>query len=91
MTGVQTCALPISHVKIDDKTQTVESGGLWYQESLPAETVLMSIVHSEKTRLPGSNLSAQEILDTVKTRFLQLGGKATTGQGVARFVPGDAA
>jgi hypothetical protein len=31
-----------AHVKIDQSKGTVETGGLWYQESLPAETVLVA-------------------------------------------------
>ena len=33
-----------AHIRLDNDTKTVERGGLWYQESLPAESVLAGLV-----------------------------------------------
>jgi CRISPR-associated protein Cmr4 len=72
-----------AHVKIDPKTGTVETGALWYQESLPAETVLVSLLRADER-----NGTAEAILKSAgEARYLQLGGKATTGQGVVSIVP----
>jgi len=74
-----------AHVRIAQETGTVDPGALWYQEALPAETVLVSLFRTEQR--PGSS-SPQTVLQTVSAeRVLQMGGKATTGQGLVRFVP----
>ncbi len=79
-----------AHIRIDDQTGTVESGALWYEETLPAETVLVSLFRAGKLVANGQPPS-----DTFKAllspaagglRTLQLGGNATTGQGLVRLV-----
>ena len=74
--------------KLDDKSGTVKEGALWYQEALPAESVLSGILQADKPRRNGNGLSAESVLDMVTVRQdLQLGGKASTGMGWARFIP----
>jgi CRISPR-associated protein Cmr4 len=75
-----------AHIRLDNETKTVERGGLWYQESLPAETVLAGIaVASDVSAVNGrSKQSAADLLKHVGSLtngLVQLGGKATTGQG----------
>jgi len=75
-----------AHIRLNNDTKTVERGGLWYQESLPAESVLSGlVVAADVTAANGrSKRTATELLGHVEslTRGLvQLGGKATTGQG----------
>jgi CRISPR-associated protein Cmr4 len=74
-----------AHVSIDQTKGTVVAGGLWYQESLPAETVLVSVLRTEGRKGSGADPEAKlkAILDE---QFLQIGGKATTGQGMVRLV-----
>jgi CRISPR-associated protein Cmr4 len=75
-----------AHIRLSNETKTVERGGLWYQESLPTETVLAGIVvASDVTAVNGrSQQSAADLLRHVTSLtkgLVQLGGKATTGQG----------
>ena len=75
-----------AHIRLDNDTKTVAQGALWYQESLPAETVLAGIaVASKVSAVKGrSECSAKELLDHVASLtdgLVQLGGKATVGQG----------
>lgn len=75
-----------AHIRLNDDTKTVERGGLWYQESLPAESVLSGlVVAADVTAANGrSKRTATELLDHVESLtkgLVQLGGKATTGQG----------
>jgi CRISPR-associated protein Cmr4 len=73
-----------AHVAIDHTLGTVnrEEGALWYQESLPAETVLVSIA-----RLDGKRGDEKSALTAITAQtYLQVGGKATTGQGLVRMV-----
>ena len=50
---------------------------LWYQESLPAETVLVSLIKV------GAGADSPNGL--FQERVLQIGGKASTGHGLVRF------
>jgi CRISPR-associated protein Cmr4 len=73
-----------ARIHLQEESKTVMNGGLWYEESLPAETVLSGLMLT--TPRPGK-LSAEEIgqeLDQLVTRPLQLGGKSTTGRGLCR-------
>lgn len=74
-----------AHIKISDETGAVEGGALWYQESLPAETVLVSLFRTEK-RMGGNVDPEVKLKPLLQERILQIGGKATTGQGMVRIV-----
>ncbi len=75
-----------AHVRLNNETKTVERGALWYQESLPAESVLAGIAVAAEVSAANGRFKreAAELLDHVAslTRSLvQLGGKSTVGQG----------
>lgn len=80
-------AIPVNaHIAIDNKTKTVKRGALWYAESLPAETLLYSIVGAQQSRNHKQKLTANEVLSEFKGQlfaqpYLQLGGNETTGMG----------
>ena len=85
-TGTQVDA----RVKIQEDSKTVADGQLWYEESLPTETILAGIVWCGpvfgQNRRDGAvsktdllNAFAQEACD------LQIGGKATVGRGRVRM------
>jgi CRISPR-associated protein Cmr4 len=76
-----------ARIKLDDKTKTVdqEVGGLWYEEALPAETVLVALAAAAPLRLHGETFGADAVFDLVgrlSGGSLQFGGKATVGYGV---------
>lgn len=78
-----------ARVRIDDATKTVQDGALWYEESLPAETILAGMVWCDRV-FPGAGvretISPQELLtEFTRDKLLQIGGKATTGKGLVRF------
>jgi len=75
-----------AHIRLSPDTKTVERGALWYQESLPAESVLAGITVAANVEAANgrSKRSAEALLDHVATltaSLVQLGGKATVGQG----------
>lgn len=81
-------AIPVNaHIALDSATKTVKSGALWYQETLPAETLLYSLVGAHQSRSKDFAKSANELLDYfveelfAKAPYLQLGGNETTGMG----------
>lgn len=73
-----------AHIRLDNETKTVQRGALWYQESLPAESVLAGIVVASDIKATSRARKANVLLDHVASLtngLVQLGGKATTGQG----------
>lgn len=75
-----------AHIRLNNEAKTVERGGLWYQESLPAETVLAGLVVASSVNAVNGRFKreAAELLDHVASLtqgLVQLGGKANTGQG----------
>ena len=71
-----------ARVALDDATKTVKRGALWYEESLPTESVLFGLVSATHAR-------AGELLRHIDrdlcAKNLQLGGKATIGRGVCHI------
>ncbi|MBB1126679.1 type III-B CRISPR module RAMP protein Cmr4 [Thiospirillum jenense] len=80
-------ATPVNpHICIDNATKTVKPGALWYEETLPPDTLLYVALHAQSARMKGSNQSAAEVLKHVTTElfqrpYLQLGGNETVGMG----------
>lgn len=83
-TGTEVAA----RVRINDETKTVASGALWYEESLPTETILAGLVWCDKVYggKNSENRSAEEMLEhfCAAPLHLQIGGKATVGKGLVR-------
>lgn len=69
---------------IPDK-KTVQRGGLWYEEALPAETVLSGLLVATKVRVKSED-DVFEVVHKTLTQHptIQLGGKATVGRGLCR-------
>lgn len=84
-------AIPVNaHNALDSKTKTVKQGALWYEESLPAETVLYVVVGAQPSRHPNYDKKADELLTDFTRQlfgsqpYVQLGGNETTGMGWCR-------
>lgn len=69
--------------------RTVKSGALWWEESLPPETLLLGTLLATRGLKPDHTLAAQDVLDAALggERVLQFGGKATVGRGRCRLLP----
>jgi len=76
----------IPRIALEKEKKTVRKGALWYEESLPAETILSGMVVAQAV---GKNASTPNIVfDAVKTcikKPLQVGGNATVGSGICRL------
>lgn len=78
-----------ARIKLREDSKTVQDGGLWYEEALPAETILSGIVLATPTGR--SNKNTEEVLNILSGlmgKTLQLGGKATVGRGICRVLMG---
>lgn len=73
-----------ARVRIAPERKTVEKGALWYEESLPTETILAGIVWCDKI-FPQNSATQEQLMQkfcsTERERHLQMGGKATVGKG----------
>lgn len=74
-----------ARIKLQEQSKTVESGGLWYEEALPTETILSGLTVIAPTIAAGK--SDQEIYNRLLQlmgKTVQFGGKATVGRGLCR-------
>jgi CRISPR-associated protein Cmr4 len=76
-----------AHIAIDNGSKTVRNGALWYEETLPPETVLYCALSACRARDDKNSLGAEAILASVTQElfgaspYLQLGGNETVGMG----------
>jgi len=82
---LQTATEITARIKLRDDTKTVQKGGLWYEESLPTETILCGLVAA--TPVESIGLNSDQILETIEGllgRTIQFGGNASVGRGLCR-------
>lgn len=74
-----------ARVRIDPDKKTVMQGALWYEESLPAESILAGLVWCDRV-FSGGDITQQSLFEKFCTNAvnLQVGGKATVGKGRVR-------
>ena len=90
-------ATPVNaHIAIDSETKVVKPGALWYEETLPPETLLYVGLSAVKARAENAEMPASVILNTITGLFaskpwLQVGGNETVGMGwcAVKAVQGD--
>lgn len=77
----------VTRVSIDRNTKTVKDGQLWTEESLPTESILVSLVFARPPKQTG--IAPEDVfrhLNSVTQRPVQFGGKATVGRGRCRVL-----
>jgi len=85
-------ATPVTpHIAIDNDKKTVKTGALWYEETLPPETVLYFALSAHRSRAKVSEqnigLNEEQILHCITqdlfgaSPYLQVGGNETVGMG----------
>ncbi len=80
---VETATEITARIKLKEDSKTVQDGGLWYEEALPAETILTGLALFSP--LPASKLTVKEtqkIIQDITKQVIQFGGKATVGRGL---------
>ena len=73
-----------AHVRIGENG-VVMDGALWYEETLPPETVLAGLAQFAPNNQPLDEGECWQLLEGVTASPIQLGGGATTGHGLARM------
>jgi CRISPR-associated protein Cmr4 len=82
-----------ARIKLNSDTKTVDKGALFYQEFLPAGTLLYALVLGAPSRKAGTDGSAEAMLSYLFGKlpeYLQIGGNETTGKGICKVVKGGA-
>lgn len=72
-----------ARIKMQEDSKTVQTGGLWYEEALPTETILSGLVLA----IPSKTVTTEkvfEVLNGLTGQTIQLGGKSTIGRGMCR-------
>jgi CRISPR-associated protein Cmr4 len=68
---------------LDDQTKTTKKGALWYEESLPGETILSGLLVAVHVKA-----KSDEVFKIIKSltdaKPIQLGGSMTVGRGLCR-------
>ena len=84
-------ATPVSpHIAINNETKVVKDGALWYEETLPPETLMYLTIAANNSRNKELKIPANEVLDSLLSLFpesapyLQIGGNETVGMGWCR-------
>lgn len=79
-----------ARIRIDEQRGVVQKGALWYEENLPAESVLWGVIAAGAAR-DNSKLTQEQVMSTFVSaigtdKTIQIGGKATVGRGLVRFI-----
>ncbi|ERP30774.1 type III-B CRISPR module RAMP protein Cmr4 [Chitinivibrio alkaliphilus] len=86
--GVSNCTEVQTQIKIDQKTGTATDGALRYEELLPADSILYSVLMYGNTRdtseMPAESL-IQYLKNEVITTHIQMGGDETLGRGMFKI------
>ena len=81
--------LPVdAHIAIDQETGTVKTGALWYEETVPAETLFAGVVGVDRSYHSDFKVDARTMCDLLTASnpiHCQVGGKSTTGKGFVKI------
>lgn len=75
------------HIALESETKMTKKGALWFEEILPAETVLYTCVNANPARNQKEKYNAAAVMNKFTTLFpqgknyLQVGGNETVGMG----------
>lgn len=85
--GVSNCTQIMAQIRIDSKTGTTQDGSLRYQEELPSDTIMYTVIHwgdsknSVEDKLKAETIK-KFITEEVIANHIQIAGDETCGRGV---------
>ena len=85
--AVESCTEVQTQIKIDSETGTAQGGALRYQELLPADSVLYSVVYYSRAVFDNTlqaDTVRQHVEEIIK-KFMQIGGDETLGRGICKL------
>ncbi len=80
-----------ARIRINDERGVAQKGALWHEENLPAESVLWGVIAAGPSRDVKQPMTKEQVMETFtqaigKDKTIQIGGKATVGRGLVRFI-----
>ena len=88
--GVSHCTSVMAQIKIDQKTGTTAAGSLRYQEELPADTLMYTVIFWGDARDEKESLKADAIRRYIEKEVvrghIQIGGDETLGRGIFSLI-----
>lgn len=89
--GVSNCTQIMAQIRIDSKTGTTQDGSLRYQEELPSDTIMYTVIHwgdsknSVEDKLKAETIK-KFITEEVIANHIQIAGDETCGRGVFQLL-----
>ena len=80
---LQTATEITARIQLDPATKTVKRGALWYEEALPAETVLTGLLIASPVKAEAAEVFAT--VNNLTKTAIQFGGSATVGRGLCQL------
>lgn len=77
-----------ARIKINQDTGTVDKGALWYEEFLPTDTIMYSLLLTAPSLGKSEKLDGKRVMEDMILDFpemIQIGGDATIGKGLMRI------
>ena len=72
-----------ARIRLEEEKKTVARGALWYEEALPAESILSGLLVVQT--VAASEAEVINVVTEITQNPLQIGGSATVGRGVCRL------
>lgn len=80
---LQTATEITARIRLEADKKTVADGALWYEESLPTESILSGLVIANEVKAKPKDVF--DLLDKLNSKTIQVGGKATVGRGLVQM------
>lgn len=75
-----------ARIRMDKQKKTVDEGGLWYEEALPAESILAGLMAMQEVKANADEV--RQVIEQIVQSPLQVGGNSTVGRGLCRVYLG---
>jgi CRISPR-associated protein Cmr4 len=72
-----------ARIQLEGDRKTVKEGALWYEEALPAESILSGLVTVQKAKANADEV--RQVIEKIARNPLQVGGNSTVGRGLCRI------
>lgn len=83
----ETCTEVSARIKMNDESKTVQKGGLWYEEAVPSEAIFwLPVLAAPRNGQTPESLFGFLTRKKDRIGYVQIGGHATVGRGIARVI-----
>lgn len=72
-----------ARIQLEGDKKTVREGALWYEEALPAESILSGLVTVQQVKANANEV--RQVIEKIAQSPLQVGGNSTVGRGLCRI------